>query len=758
MSNDGQSFNLDQLQSLLKKKDKRLEAMHEASKVLLSLLGHTKNELQLMQQGIEALAILLQARYGAISILDSSGEQAHFLHTGIDEALVKRIGHPPQGLGLLGIVVKENQVIRLDDMQQDARSIGFPEHHPLMKTILAAPISMNNKTYGRVYLCDKLDGELFSNDDEKFITTFANTLALVNFNLHISRRRKQIEKDLRLAKKAMEHTQEGVMMIDSRHIIRSVNRSFTSITGYSKQQVIGQSMEMLAVNIVGEKFLYDSLWCALESNGHWKGELNQRRSNGEVFPVWAVFDSVGSAGGESEQYVCVFRDITEEKKETQRIEYLAHHDPLTKLPNRTLFEDRLEQLFLSAKRYEKCFALMFIDLDLFKIVNDTMGHNIGDFLLREVANRMSSCIRSCDTISRVGGDEFTVLLSNINDCSDAGMIAQKILVSLSIPFCVNNHEIRISASIGIAMYPEHGRTYEELLKCADAAMYHSKESGNIYNFYSEVLGQEVNAQLEREEQLYSALERCELSVAYQPKIDINSLHIVGVKVLLRWHNSLLGFVQPSDFIPLAEQTGLIVPIGKWMLNHVFEQCLVWKEKGLPIASVTIPLSSRQFYDPDLLDMVSQALAASRLSAEFIEFEITKKTAILEVDKASRQLDDLKKRGIRVIVENSIEEIDQLGSHSAISADALKINATELQDITGAEKTLSSAESLIAKAHNLKIRIVAEGVENVDQLLFLRACQCDEILGNFFSRPIGAVEFEQLLIKDQRANSSFVREN
>ena len=311
------------------------------------------------------------------------------------------LGTPPQGKGLLGVVVKENQVLRLDNMQQDSRAIGFPPHHPPMTSMLAAPITTNNRVYGRVYLCDKMDNEPFTDDDELFVTTFANTLAIVNFNLYISRQREQAEEELRLAARVVKNTQEGVVVIDKHGIIDSINPAFSKLTGYKKEEILGQPLSILSASSCTQ---YDVMWKALNSAGHWQGELTQQKKTGEYFPQWTVIDAVKSHDGKIRQYVSVCTDITERKKDELRLEHMAQHDPLTKLPNRTLFEDRLKTALTTSRRYGQSLAVIFLDLDLFKNINDTLGHTVGDKLLYGVAERLQDSIRECDTVARLGGD------------------------------------------------------------------------------------------------------------------------------------------------------------------------------------------------------------------------------------------------------------------------------------------------------------------------------------------------------------------
>ena len=733
---------------LMAEKTARLNELHEASKKLLALLAGTRDVNELIQKGIEVLATLAQAKYVAVGVLDQHGKLSRFIHTGIQQTTADKIGKLPEGHGLLGVVVRESEVMRLEEMQQHRQFEGFPKHHPEMKSLLAVPIKGERAILGRVYLCDKIDGTPFSDDDEIFVTIFANTLGIVLMNLDESLRREKAESALRLAAKVVSHTQEGVMVLDYDGKIISLNPAFTAITGYSEEEIVGLPFHILrAERHSSESF--DALLGELKAKGSWQGELWHRRKNGEAYPQWTVINAMQDNDGTVTEYVCLFTDITERKRQESRLEYLAHHDPLTQLPNRTLLNDRLQQALSSARRNWKKLALLFLDLDLFKIVNDTLGHTAGDLLLKKVAAKLQRCVRDCDTVARLGGDEFTVVLADVNDTRDVAMIAQKILDSLVEPFNLDGHEFHISASIGISLFPSDAQDIDALLKHADTAMYQAKTQGNNYQFYMDSMGVEANEQLLLEENLYHALANQEMLVYYQPKMDVNTVHIVGVKALLRWHNPQLGFVAPTDFIPVAERLGLIVPVGAWALEEACRQCVAWQKKNFPPVRITIPLSLKQFSDEGLVLSVQAAINGSGIAPELLEFEVSKRAALDDIERAVSQIETLRQLGVGVIVEDIGENTELLGSHGNASADALKLSPDFIREINAADEAHASTEALIKAARSLKIRIIAEGVENMEQLLFLRSHQCDEILGYFFSRPVSAEELERLLFEDNR---------
>lgn len=605
----------------------RLSDLHRASRELLAVLAHTSLEIDLLEAGINALTKLLQARYGAIGILDASGGLKDFVHTGISPEVAKRIGRRPEGRGLLGAVVHDNITIRLEDMSKDPRSAGFPLHHPPMKSLLAVPVSHGGRVYGRIYLSDKEDGTPFSADDELLTQSFAHSLSLVLDNA---------------------------------------------------------------------------------------------------------------------------REMQEIQRAQQNLDYMAHFDALTGLPNRTLFSDRLHQAIAHVHRYHDMVAVMFLDLDNFKNINDTLGHGTGDMLLKAAAQRILSCLREGDTVARLGGDEFIVMLPDIADIQNAAQVAEKILDTLDCAFDIAQLELYISASIGISIYPNDAREIEGLLANADTAMYHAKKLGkHNYQFFTANMNVRAQHHMQMEKQLRRALERDELLLHYQPQIDTRTGRITGMEALLRWNNPELGLVPPADFIPVAEETGLIVPIGNWVLHTACTQARAWQSADMPIR-IAVNLSGKQFqhhHRQQLLNNVTDALEKTGLSPDLLELEITESIMMEYLDSTLDILDEMKKMGIRFSIDDFGTGYSSLSHLKRLPIHALKIDRSFIQDIFDDPNDAAITAAIIAMAQKMNLEVIAEGVETRGQLQCLCSLGCHAIQGYYFSRPVQAEEATLLLTEN-----------
>ncbi len=424
------------------------------------------------------------------------------------------------------------------------------------------------------------------------------------------------EEQLRLSAQVFESGVEGVMITDPDGRIVSVNRAFTEITGYSPEEALGRNPRILQSGRQGKAF-YEHMWAALKALEYWRGEMWDKRKSGELYPAWFAVSSVKDPEGRLTHYVAVFSDISERKAAEDRIDYLAHHDPLTGLPNRTVLRDRFDQALAQARRAQGKVALVFVDLDHFKAVNDSLGHSSGDELLCAVARRLKACVRGSDTVCRQGGDEFLLLLVSVPDPRSASVVANKVLAMLREPLDIGGHSLVSSASIGISVYPDDGDTFDALLQKADMAMYEAKGSGrNGYRFFSSDMNTNVLERLQMQNRLRLALARNEFLLHYQPQVDLETGRIIGVEALLRWDSPDLGRVPPAKFVPIAEESGVIVEIGAWTLATACRQNRAWQNLGLPPIPVAVNLSALQFSRGDLLATVEEALAESGLAGGY----------------------------------------------------------------------------------------------------------------------------------------------
>ncbi|MBP1932980.1 sensor domain-containing protein [Ammoniphilus resinae] len=547
---------------------------------------------------------------------------------------------------------------------------------------------------------------------------------------------KKQEESLLLAHKVIENTFEGVMITDGQKKIISVNPAFMKVTGYSAEEAIGQNPRFLQSGRQNLDF-YRNMWITIYQKGGWQGEIWNRRKNGDIYPEWLSISAVKNGSGQVTNYVGVFSDISERKRAEERLEQLAHYDLLTGLPNRFLFNEKLKSALFHARRYKHYVALLFIDLDRFKTVNDTLGHAIGDRLLRLAGERLVDCLRREDIVSRWGGDEFTVLLDNIQMVEHVARIAAKITQSISRPFHIEGQEIRVTPSIGISVYPNDGIEIDELMNHADTAMYLAKERGNTYQFYTSEIGESSSKLVELEVRLRKALDQNEFQLYYQPKVSLESGTLEGLEALLRWKQPENGWVSPSEFIPLAEKTGLIRPIGEWVLRTVCRHCKLWKQQGFPPIRVSINLSMSQFQQENWVQTIYRILQEEEVSPKSIELELTESTIMHDPESIISMLKELKSVGIHLSIDDFGTGYSSLSYLKRLPIDILKIDKSFVQDLSENAEDAMIIKAIISLAHSLDLKVVAEGVEQKDQLRFLESEGCDMAQGYLFSRPLAA---------------------
>lgn len=557
-------------------------------------------------------------------------------------------------------------------------------------------------------------------------------------------KRKRIEEELRLSATVFENTNEGVIITDKDANIVAVNQSFTEITGYTSEEVIGKNPKLLKSGRHDQAF-YQTIWTSIQEKGQWKGEIWNRRKNGEVYPQWLNISVVKNNQSEVINYVAVFSDISTLKQSEEQLEHLATHDTLTNLPNRLLFNDRLEHALKYAKRHDTKVSLLYIDLDNFKGINDCFGHPFGDRLLQVVADRLTTCVRDEDTVARLGGDEFTIIIEDIIHSYDAAVVAHRVLDSLSKPIAIEGHEIFTTASIGISLYPDHGNDVHVLMKNADMAMYHAKKIGrNKYQFYVSEMTLLAQERIMLETALRCALERKEFILHYQPQVDVNRRQIVGVEALVRWQNPEMGLIFPNKFIPLSEEIGLISSIGEWVLHTACAQGHVWQLAGYPSLRIAVNISSHEFVKKDFVEKVKQILKKTGFASSLLEIEITEGTLLKNIDDNIAILKGLKALGIHIAIDDFGTGYSSLSYLKQFSIDRLKIDRSFIKNIPHNSNDIAITKAIIAIARSLGIQVTAEGVETQKQLDFLISEYCTEVQGYIFSPPVSAEEFKRLL--------------
>lgn len=574
----------------------------------------------------------------------------------------------------------------------------------------------------------------------------SNELTLsINQDLNIEiESRQKIESELRLIATVFEQGTEGIVITDPDSVILKINPAFTLITGYSEDEAIGQKANLLRSHKHDQSF-YQTLWESIHNDGKWQGEIWNRRKNGEVYPEWRIISSVFNQEGHLQYYISIFSDITNRKLSEDHIYRLAHYDVLTDLPNRSLFQERLTQAIAHAKRNQQIIGVLFMDLDGFKNVNDSMGHVAGDQLLKVVAKRIKTCIREEDTLARLGGDEFTLILENLKSPECASQIADEILNTFKEPIRLSNHEIFITTSIGISLYPDDGINVDTLLKNADVAMYHAKDGGkNAYNYFTEMMQILAKERHKMENYLRHAIQRNEFSLVYQPRVDAITHRIISLEVLCRWQQPDMGHVSPEKFIPLAEETGLIIPIGLWVMETACQQYRQWQLKNIAPEQISVNLSGRQFQDKKLLADILSILKNTGVSSNCLELELTESSLMENPENCIKILQHLKKEGIEIAVDDFGTAYSSLTYLKRFPVSVLKIDRSFIRDIPEDKDDIAITRSIISLASHMNLTVVAEGVETKEQLNFLKQNNCDQIQGYYFSQPKSAEAIEEVL--------------
>jgi|AGTN01.3.fsa_nt_gi PAS domain S-box/PAS domain S-box/diguanylate cyclase (GGDEF) domain len=558
--------------------------------------------------------------------------------------------------------------------------------------------------------------------------------------MHDISKRKRALAQLDVAEKVLECTMEGVMVTDRRGTMLWVNKAFCRISGYSRDEVIGQSAGLLRSGLQGPEF-YAEMWRRIRQDGEWEGEIWNRRKDGEAYPEWLSIRAITDPGGQVTRYVGVFSDISRHKQAEETIRTLTYFDPVTRLPNRHLFMDRLEQALERAPRADRKVALVMIGLDRFRHINESLGHQIGDQLLHAVAERLSSSLRGHDSVARLRGDTFCCLLTDLAQDHDAHLVISRLLDSFASSFELAGHELFVTAKVGISVFPADGADPEDLVVKAETAMTRSKElADNDYQFYTPEMHAHSMERLKLETELRKALVRNEFVVLYQPKIDSVSGRVAGAEALIRWKHGELGMIPPADFIPMAEETGLIIPIGHWVLDHVCAQLRAWQDAGQPVVQIAVNISAHQFRQPDLVDKVVEALKQHGIDPALLELELTESAVMHNPESASQTLMELHRHGVRLAVDDFGTGYSSLSYLKKFPLDKLKIDRSFVMDIHANPASTEIVGAIVAMGHSLNLEIVAEGVETDIQLEILRNLKCDEIQGFYYSRPIPGETF------------------
>ena len=556
--------------------------------------------------------------------------------------------------------------------------------------------------------------------------------------------RKIAESEMRKLSSALEQTADSVIISDRQGIIEYVNFGFEKTTGYGRDEAVGQKPSLLNSGKQGAGF-YKKLWGTILAGEVFSEVFVNRRKDGSLYYEEKTITPLKDAAGQVTHFIATGKDVTERMQTQERLQHMAQHDALTELPNRLLFMDRLKQALARARWHERLVAVLFVDLDRFKTINDTLGHEVGDKLLQALAGRLTASVREGDTVARFGGDEFAMLLDDVASEKDIGAVAQKVIEMLAPPFEIDGQSLYITASIGVSLYPNDGEDSTTLLKNADIAMYRAKDLGkNTYQFYSADMSARAFERLTLESSLRHAIERYEFRLYYQPQIDTVSGAIIGVEALLRWQHPDFGLVAPAEFIPLLEETGLIVPVGDWVLRTACEQLCAWHAAGWPMLRMAVNLSPRQFQTAGLAESVERALSTLGCDPGLFELEITEGVLLRHTAATVESLEALHALGVRMAIDDFGTGYSSLSYLRRYAIDTLKIDRSFVRDVPGDADDSALASAIIVLAQSLKLDVIAEGVETEAQCDFLRERGCQVMQGYLFSRPLPADEIPRLL--------------
>lgn len=653
------------------------------------------------------------------------------------------LGYSPEWVaehGLDQVVIKPRQAARFYDLMRQVRRASA-------NPVALAELGQRLQSQTLYFDCLAADGRVVA--IELRIMLIWNENNRFDGALCIGRdisQQRQAEKELRRAATVFDHSTAAIVVTDPAGGIVQVNAAFTRITGYGTDEVLGQLPTVLTADrqqAIQMGYVRDQII----QSGTWEGEFWLKRKDGETYPCWIGITAVRDAENDLVSYVCFFSDMSERKASEKRIHRLAYYDGLTQLPNRTLFQDRLHSSLQLASRRSGWVVLMFLDLDRFKPINDSLGHAAGDRMLKDVAVRLASCVDEDDTVARMGGDEFTFLLRPCGDRDEALTraihVAEGILASLTEPFVLSGREFFVTASIGIALSPQDGDDISQLMKNADTAMYHAKERGkNNFQFYQAEMNASALERLELESDLRHALEQRQFVLHYQPQFLADGRTLTGVEVLLRWQHPVRGLVPPCDFIPALEELGLVVDVGDWVLGEACRQIAAWHQDGVAVPKVSVNLSARQFADGRLGQRIAATLQASGISPSCLELELTESILMQDVGEAMRILESLKRLGPLIAIDDFGTGYSSLNYLKAFPIDVLKIDRSFVDGLPEGEQDAQIARAIIAMAHSLNMSVIAEGVETQAQLDFLRAHGCDEVQGFFLGRPVAAEKLKE----------------
>ncbi len=654
--------------------------------------------------------------------------------------------HHSQLKEIFGLEPGEVQV-----MLRDLKPRLHPDDLPVLRRALVEHMKGRSDGYQVEYRIKHAEGRwVWIEDRGRAVERDAagRVLRMLGTRRDISARKLQ-EEQQRLSATVFEAASEGIVILDPDYRLLAVNQAFTQVTGYRREDVLGRNVGVL-ISSRESRRQYQLIRLELESRGSWQGELIETRKNGELYPQWLQLNVVRDSRGQASHIVGFFADLSSRREAEERLRYLSHYDELTGLANRSLFRARLHEASQRARQGGRSIALLHIDLDRFKLLNDSLGHEVADQLLRQISRRLTQTVSEADTIARLSGDEFAVLLDSYGSLSSLARLASRLLSKLRMPMTVGGHELVVSASLGISLLPDNAREISALVSQANMAMQHAKHlGGNTFQFFTDNLQACTLERLQLENQLRKAIDEGQLEVFYQPKLCLADDSLNAAEALVRWRHPELGLVPPGEFIGLAEETGLIGAIGEFVLRQACQQARAWQLQGLAQIRVSVNLSVHQLRQGNLVSLVRQVLDETGLASQFLELELTESQLLDNVENVIATFRQLREMGVKLAIDDFGTGYSSLSYLKRFPVDYVKIDQTFIRDLTPGSEDAAITRAIIAMAHSLELKVVAEGVETQSQMDFLKSQRCDEIQGYLISKPVPAEQFAQLLREQAR---------
>ncbi len=758
VAGDGEAERLRSMTQRLSNSLSSLQAVSLRLTALIELgidLGAEREPQALVDIGCRVAQNICMSAYACIGVLDDTRESlGWFSSCGTGESAPLPTGAPLSGV--LQQVVGERRIVRRGGLPGDPAALGLPDGHPLVHSFLGVPIASGERVHGWLYLANKLGDEGFSEVDERIAATVAAQIAVSYENLQlyeeVRRNHAQLQQDmdarirltedLRRFRMAMDATADAIFLVDRANMcFVDVNVTASRMLGFEREDflLVGDHEQGGAPPQLVD--LYEKLLSG--DQGGAMAELLLHRRDGSLLSVEVQRRTLRS--GHNWILVAVARDITERKEAERRLLKLAHFDTLTGLPNRSQLYESLTHSLAQAAEHRWALAVLFLDMDRFKNINDTLGHTIGDELLRQFASRLVDCLRVRDTIGRFGGDEFAAILMLPDGVQSALPVVDKIREAMRQPFDLKGHEVTVTCSIGIAVYPDDGLDADTLIKYADTAMYRAKEAGrDAFRFFTAEMNAQSLARLDLENALRRAIDNEEFVLYFQPKVDIGTGRISGAEALIRWNRPGHGMVSPALFIPLLEETGLIVRVGNWVIHEACRTIAHWQATGVGGVQISVNVSGIQFFVGGLQEEVLRALREHDIPPELLELELTESSLMSNAEETITVLQNLKELGIRISIDDFGTGYSSLAYLKRFPIDKLKIDIAFVREVTSNPDDAAIVLAIINMAHSMKLKVIAEGVEKDAQLAYLRRHDCDEMQGYYFSRPVAAEDFEQML--------------